>query len=149
MLPFFIYLFVYLTKKWNNCLSNKKKIYNRSIRTRSEKLWILECFEGCEFKGTSLLTIPRCAFLSVCGALLDCVYFAEGHFTSGCLEMNGELISPTATSQSLHIYSPAVTSPRPGKQWHPCLLQMSRTKSEAIKTGHVNAATKAQKNKIK
>lgn len=41
-----------------------------------------------------------------CRALSDCVYFPEGRFTSGSLGMNGELISPTETSQSLHIYSP-------------------------------------------
>lgn len=116
---------------------------------RSEKLLVLVYFEGCTFKGMSSLTIPRCAFLCVCGALSECVYFAEGHFTSGCLEMNGELISPTATSQSLHIYSPVVTSPQPGKQWHPCLLQMSSTESEVVKTGHVDTATKAQQNQIK
>lgn len=89
-----------------------------------------------------------CLFVC-CGAPSDCVYFAEGHFTSGSLEMNGKLISPTATSQSLHIYSPAVTSPWPGKQWHLCLLQMSRIESEAVKTGHVDTATKAQRNQIK
>lgn len=90
-----------------------------------------------------------CLFVC-CRAPSDCVYFAEGHFTSGSLGMNGELISPTATSQSLHIYSPAVTSPQPGKQWHPCLLQMSGPESEAVYTGHVNTATtKAQRNQIK
>lgn len=89
-----------------------------------------------------------CLFVC-CGAPSDCVYFAEGHFTSGSLEMNGKLISPTATSQSLHIYSPAVTSPRPGKQWHLCPLQMSRIECEAVKTGHVDTATKAQRNQIK
>lgn len=36
----------------------------------------------------------------------DCVYLAEGRFASRSLGMNGELISPGETSQSLHIYSP-------------------------------------------
>ncbi len=53
--------------------------------------------------------LTDCAMLCLCvccRALSDCVYFPEGRFTSGSLGMNGELISPTETSQSLHIYSP-------------------------------------------
>lgn len=43
----------------------KSKYYNQSIQMRSEKLLVLIYFEGRKFKGTSSLTIPRCAFLSV------------------------------------------------------------------------------------
>ena len=65
-------------------------------------------------------------------ALSDYVYFPEGRFASGSPGMNGELISPTETSQSLHIYSPpfAVTSPWLGGQWRPGKPQMSLTQSK-------------------
>lgn len=66
-------------------------------------------------KGPSLLAVPCCAVASVVRALSDCVYFAEGRFTSGSLGMNGELISPTETSQSLCIYSPLLQWPLPGQ----------------------------------
>lgn len=56
---------------------------------------------------SAVLTDRGVLCLSVCcGALSDCVYFPEGRFTSGSLGMNGELISPTESSQSLGIYSP-------------------------------------------
>lgn len=56
---------------------------------------------------SAVLTDRSVLCLSVCcGALSDCVYFPEGRFTSGSLGMNGELISPTESSQSLGIYSP-------------------------------------------
>lgn len=54
------------------------------------------------------LFFSNCAMLSQCvhyKDLSDCVYATEGRLTSGSLGMKGELISPTATSQSLHIYS--------------------------------------------
>lgn len=47
-----------------------------------------------------------CHAVSVCKALSNYVYFSEGRLTSGSLRMNGELISPAETSQSLLIYSP-------------------------------------------
>lgn len=144
-----IYLFVFLSNKTAK-LSEQWKV---NIITKASRQDLKSCGSWYVLKAASSKGRPHWLFHAVpfclCGAPSNCVYFAEGHFTSGCLEMNGELISPTATSQSLHIYSPAVTSPRPGKQWHPCLLQMSRTESQAVKTGHVNTATKAQWNQIK
>lgn len=71
---------------------------------------------GEEQSKSAILT--DCAMLCLCvccRALSDCVYFAEGRFTSGSLEMNGELISPTETSQSLRIYSPPLQWPLPGQ----------------------------------
>lgn len=62
--------------------------------------------------------LPDCATLRlvVCWrALSDSVYFSEGRFTSGSLGMNGELISPTEPSQSLHIYSPPLQWPLPSQ----------------------------------
>lgn len=79
---------------------------------------------GLEERGEQERTVEQSAVLTDCttlclfvcrAALLDCVYFPEGHFTSGSLGMNGELISPTETSQSLHIYSPPLHWPLPGQ----------------------------------
>lgn len=77
-------------------------------------------FRGKEGRGrrvwSAVLTDYATLCLCVCcGALSDCVYFSEGRFTSGSLGMNGELISPTETSQSLHIYSPPLQWPLPGQ----------------------------------
>lgn len=43
----------------------KTKLYNQSIQMRAAMLWTSVYFEGREFKGTSSLSIPCCAFLSV------------------------------------------------------------------------------------
>lgn len=65
---------------------------------------------------SAVLTDCATLCLLVCRrALSDSVYFSEGRFTSGSLGMNGELISPTETSQSLHIYSPPLQWPLPSQ----------------------------------
>lgn len=69
-------------------------------------------------RGEESAVLTDCAMLCLCvccRALSDCVYFAEGHFTSGSLGMNEELISPTETSQSLRIYSPPLQWPLPSR----------------------------------
>lgn len=84
---------------------------------RPDVLWVIvQIGRWEERRGTGKETsvvqsavLTDCTMLCLCvccRALSDCVYFPEGRFTSGSLGMNGELISPTETSQSLHIYSP-------------------------------------------
>lgn len=65
------------------------------------------------------LFLSNCTMLSLCvhyKDLSDCVYSTEGRLTSGSLAMKGELISPTATSQSLHIYFPPLQWPLPSRE---------------------------------
>lgn len=73
---------------------------------------------GDEGRAEQSAVLADCAMLCLwvcCRALSDCVYFSEGRFTSGSLGMNGELISPTESSQSLHIYSPPLQWPLPSQ----------------------------------
>lgn len=142
------------------CSSRKPLLTNLSIHTKQRGLKscgsrggrrerrhvVRRCWTKC-----CPYRLPCCAFSLVVRALSDCVYFAEGRFTSGSLWMNGELISPTETSQSLHIYSPpfAVTSPQPSEQWLPSKLQMGLTQREPLCISHINTASKAQWNQRK
>lgn len=93
---------------------------------RPDVLWVIMQIGGWEERRDAAeesrveqsAVLTECAMLCLCvccRALSDCVYFPEGRFTSGSPGMNGELISPTETSQSLHIYSPPSQWPLPGQ----------------------------------
>lgn len=87
---------------------------------RPEVLGVMAHVKGDTWERTeeqsAVLTDCAMLCLFVCWRVLsDAVYFSEGRFTSGSLGMNGELISPTETSQSFHIYSPPLQWPLPSQ----------------------------------
>lgn len=97
---------LYLQSSEKNCQNSSTKVSRFSNESSNALKAVRK--GGTQERRRVWSKVP-CAMLCLCvccRALSDCVYFPEGRFTSGSLGMNGELISPTETSQSLHIYSP-------------------------------------------
>lgn len=104
---------------------------------------------GGERRVEQCTVLTACAMLRLwvcCSAPSDCVYFFEGRFASGSPGMNGELISPTESSQSLRIYSPTLQWPLPSRA-NNGTLENSMTQSKALYARCINTANTKKKKK--